>query len=634
MALEQFHGAADAKSDQFGLCASFFVALYGRPAYESKSVAGLLDALEGGRVDTPASAHVPEFVRRVLLRGLQRRPDARFKDVRAVAHALRSGARRRRWMIGGSMASVGAAAIASVVWASQPEPCTDEREQIEAIIDGEPERIAALIEASGRPYPGELADRFSADLGKVVEGWADQRLEACRASRDRDPEVARPGEQRLRCLDDAAQATERTLRGIESLTRAQADALPTVTRFIQGAHDCSDADRDVFGNERGRNLLALFRSGLAAEGRLESKKARAAYEAVLEGSEPGEFAHLRAETHTRLSEVCERIGDMEGVERHLIGSLDEAQNAGDAGLTALHWLAVADTLPLSESGEAYELIVSRSYHARERGTVSDWTRAQLLYAEAHDRVVRGQQEQALALVTEAITVGEEVGAPALAFMYALESTLRLARGELELAEDRIRAAVRVQSARVGANHPEVAMFVGKLASVQSWQGRDVDAVETYGRSIAILEEWPGYLSPVLVQGYSGRGSALRNTEDLDGALLDYERASAVAKGLGEQGEPLLQGLNDDRARTYRLMNRPDEALRLIDLVLRGPQGGDAASRGNFAYAMILRAGILSDLDRREDALAQLDQAMPVIADAFAAEGAGRIQAAVEIAEIY
>ncbi len=314
MAPEQFGGVADAKSDQFGLCASFFLAFYGSPAYTATSVAELLGSLEGGKVAAAPSKHVPEFVRRVLVRGLRPRPGERFEDVRAVARALRSGARRRRWIAGGGMLSVGAAAIASVVWASQPAPCTDERARIEAAVEGESERVAKLVEASGRPHPGELSDRFSADLDQVVERWSDQRLEACRASRDQDPEVGRLGKQRLRCLDAAVDATARTLRGIESLTRAQADALPTLIRLVQGINDCDDADTEVFDTEQGQQLVALFRSGLAAEGRLDYSQARTAYEAVLEGSESGGFAHLRSETHTRLSEVCERMRRCAGVQ--------------------------------------------------------------------------------------------------------------------------------------------------------------------------------------------------------------------------------------------------------------------------------------------------------------------------------
>jgi len=634
MALEQFGGVATASSDQFGLCASFFAAFYGCPPYEATSITSLLEALEVGRVATPSPNEVPDYVRRVLLRGLQRRPQDRFEDVRGVARALRAGASRRRWKARGGMASVGADAIATVAWASQPEPCTDDRARIEAVLEGQGERVAELIQASGRPHPGELADRFSADLDKLVERWVGQRLKACQASRDRDPEVAQQGERQLHCLEAAAEATEQTLQGIDSLTRAQADALPMVTRFIQGTVECGDADREVFENEKGRSLLALFRSGLAAEGRLDNDEARAAYEAVLEGSKPGEFAHLRSETHTRLSEVCERTGDVKAFKRHLIGSLDEAENAGDAGLTALHWLAVADTLPLTESDHAFELIVSRSYRARDRGPISDWTLANLLYMEAGDRVQRGQNDQALPLLKEAIVLGEKMGTPALAFMYSLESSVQQRRGELELAEARARDAVQTHSARVGENHPEVAAFLLRLANVQSWQGRETEAAKTCSRVIAILEDQPGYMSSTLFGAYSQRGSALRNTKDLQGALLENENALKVAEGMGEHGVTLLARANEDRARIYRMMKRPQEALLAIDTVLAAVRDGSTESRDGFAYSNLLRAGILADLERREEAVLQLEDAVPVVEDAFSADGAHRLQAAVQISEVY
>jgi tetratricopeptide (TPR) repeat protein len=323
------------------------------------------------------------------------------------------------------------------------------------------------------------------------------------------------------------------------------------------------------------------------------------------------------------------MGDVQAFKRHLIGSLDEAENAGDAELMALHWLAVADTLPLSEA-EAFELIVSRSYQARARGPVTDWSLAQLLYMEAGDRIQRGQPERALPLVTEAIVLGEEVGSPALAFMYELESVVRTHRGEFELAEARARDAVETHTARVGPHHPEVAAFVARLAGVLSWQGRDADAAKTYSQVIATLEERPDHLSSQLFYAYAERGSALRNTGDLEGALLDYEKAAAIAEGLGEQGASLLPWVKSDRARTYRLMNRPRDALTLIDTVLAAVGSPPA----DVAVDSVLRAGILADLHRTEEALAQLEQVMPVLDGALGSQGAQRIQAAVEIAEVY
>ncbi len=634
MALEQFRGVADASSDQFGLCASFFVAFYGCAPYEAKSVAGLLDALEGGRVGSASSKHVPEYVRRVLLRGLQPHAKNRFQDVRALAHALRAGARRRRWAVGSGMIGLGAAAIASLVWASQPDACTDDRSQIEAVLAGEPERIEALIEASGRPHADELSNRFAADLEGVADRWAEQRLDACRASRDRDPEVATAGEHRMRCLDDALETTEQALGEIESLTRAQADALLTITQFIQGAHECADADAEVFDTERGRELLALFRAGLVAEGRLELDEALRAYEAVLDESAPGEFAELRSEVHTRLAENYERTGDQAAFEHHLIGSLDEAENARDAGLTALHWLAVADTLPVGESAEAYELIVSRSYRARARGPIADRTLAQLLYVEAHDRIDRGQFDRALALTTEAIEVGEKVGAPALAFMYELESTLRLRNGELERAQARARDAVRVHTAAVGEHHPEVAMLLLRLGQVQSWQGRDAEAIETYSRGIATLEERPDYVSASLVAAYESRANSLYNTKRLEEALADYDKAAAMAEGLGDDDVARLAALDTDRARTYRLMGRNDDALALLDAVLAAGRDGSVQGREVLVDASILRAGVLADVERDEEAYAQLERAVPMIEETFGTEGILRIQAAFEVADIY
>lgn len=634
MAPEQFKGRADASSDLFGLCASFFLAFYGCRPYEAKSVAGLIEALEGGHVASPSANDVPEYVRRVLLRGLQSRPVDRFKDARAMSRALRAGASRRRRVLGTGMASAGAAAIATVVWASQPGPCSEDRSRIEAILEGEPERIATLLEASGRPHPGELADRFSADLEGVVDRWGEQTLEACRASRDRDPEIASAGEHRMRCLEDALETTEQTLGALTSFTPEQADTLPMVAYFIQGVCDCRVLDRETFDTDFGRTVLATYRSGLLAEERLETSDAVDAFQSVLDTTTPGQLSEVRTQAHMRLSFIADARGDDEALKRHLVASLEEAARGDNPGLEALTWISAAKTVPLTDSDVAFELLMDRSHQARARGPLSEEIQAELLFEEAYSRWSRGQFERTRELLEEALPIGEKADAPVLPFIYKLHAAALQRTGDLEQAEASAKDAVESLARRRGTHHPDVARLLQVLANIQSWRGQDEQALETYGRTIATLEERPEEMAMSLFSGYVGRGDSLALLLRHSDALADYERAAELAKGIGERGEDLLARVYVSRARIYWVQKRPEAALADLERVTKFDPAGEVAALQVHAAGLILQAQILADLGRDREALDALENATPAIEAGYGTKGIPRVQAAFEIADVY
>ncbi|MGH1345235.1 MAG: protein kinase domain-containing protein [Nannocystales bacterium] len=634
MAVEQFKGHADALSDQFGLCATFFVAFYGCRPYEASSVAGLVEALEGGRVASPSAKHVPEYVRNVLLRGLQARSEDRYKDARAMSRALRAGANRRRWALGTGMASAGAAAIATVVWASQPDPCTEERSRIEAALDGEADRIADLLEASGRPHPGELADRFSAELEGIADHWSTQTLEACRASRDPDPEIALAGDHRTRCLEDALETTKRTLGELTSFTPEQADALPMVAYFIQGVCDCRVVDRETFDTDFGRTILATYRDGLLAEERLQTSEAKDAFQSVLDATTPGQLSEVRAQAHLRLSSIADSRGDDHALKRHLVASLGEAARGDNAGLEALAWISAAKAVPLTDSDVAFELLLDRSHQARAWGPLSDEMRAELLFEEAYSRWLRGQFERVRELLEEALPIGEASDAPVLPFIYKLYAAVLQRTGDLEQAEARAEDAVESLARQRGTHHPDVARLQQILANIQSWRGRDEQALETYGRTIATLQERPDEMAESLFGGYVGRGDSLALLLRYPEALADYERAAELAKSIGERGESLLSRVYVSRARIYWAQKRHEAALADLEIATRIDPAGDVQALQIRAAGLILQAQILANLDRDREALDVLEHAAPAIEAGYGTEGIPRVQAAFEIADVY
>ena len=96
MAPEQHRGEpVDARSDQFSFCVALYGALYGVGPFPGEDAKTHRENLLAGRLrETPASADVPAWVRRVVVRGLSVAPTQRWPSMNALLDELASAIRR------------------------------------------------------------------------------------------------------------------------------------------------------------------------------------------------------------------------------------------------------------------------------------------------------------------------------------------------------------------------------------------------------------------------------------------------------------------------------------------------------------------------------------------------------------
>jgi serine/threonine protein kinase len=89
MAPEQLEGkAATGASDQFALCVSLYMALYGDRPFAGATMASYVSQVIAGNVIEPASGDVPNGVYRALHRGLSTDPDQRWPTLEALITEL------------------------------------------------------------------------------------------------------------------------------------------------------------------------------------------------------------------------------------------------------------------------------------------------------------------------------------------------------------------------------------------------------------------------------------------------------------------------------------------------------------------------------------------------------------------
>src|SRR5262249_33672974 len=155
--------------------------------FHGEGVADLARSTASGEVPPPPpSARVPNWVRRIALRGLSPRPSERYPSMDALLADLRRdrGARRRKLL------PAGAALAATVVLAAlhaaraRSQLCAGAERKLEGIWD--PPRqalVQAALLGSAKPYGTSAWAAVHQSLDAYVAAWVSMHREACEATR-------------------------------------------------------------------------------------------------------------------------------------------------------------------------------------------------------------------------------------------------------------------------------------------------------------------------------------------------------------------------------------------------------------------------------------------------------------------
>ncbi len=183
MAPEQFLcDAEQARTDQFGLCVALHEALYGERPFQGRDRMALAAAVTAGRRrPPPEGAAVPRWLERVVARGLQTTPAARFPDMAALARELERGHRRRRWtwlpLLGVGLAAAGVAMAATTP--ARPG-CNERDDRLAQVWNPEvAQQIHAAFAATGLAYADERSGQLAAAFDRFALAWREAHAQAC-----------------------------------------------------------------------------------------------------------------------------------------------------------------------------------------------------------------------------------------------------------------------------------------------------------------------------------------------------------------------------------------------------------------------------------------------------------------------
>ncbi len=192
MAPEQFESRdTDARTDQFSFCVALYEGLYRSSPFSGRTLEERhASVLRGHVLEPPPGNGVPQWIRKMLLRGLKTDPTERWPSMKALLSALDDNRRfsgRRR------LAS-GAAAKLKGVWEA-PARGRSVASEVKAEM-----RHAFL--ATGKPYAAAAFGGASRILDNYAANWTAMYVDICEATHVRGEQSPEVLDLRMACLLD------------------------------------------------------------------------------------------------------------------------------------------------------------------------------------------------------------------------------------------------------------------------------------------------------------------------------------------------------------------------------------------------------------------------------------------------
>ncbi len=624
MAPEQFAGQpANAHTDQFSLCATFWEVLYAQRAHAGETFAELAyNVTSGNRRPPPRNAKVPGWLRRVLARGMSTDRDERYASIDQLRTALDSDPTRARSFVGLGVATlVGAGLVLTVahVRGMRAEAaCEGAGDAIDEVWNDEVRaRVRAGILETAVSYAPQTAERVLPLLDTYADQWREQRSAVCRAhdeakaSSDDDPV--------LWCLE------ARHIEFATLLDMFVAADEPTVQTAVYAVTDlapvslCADASTAPPSRPAGlrANATEVFTALARArtmitlgdyDGGLEAARAAGASAQEL-GWPPvsaaarqleGEFldrlgTHAEAETVSvdayvdavraqawdvaaaAATELVFIVGHRQA--RHVEGmrwaqhaelalgftddpsSLNEAHRLSNLGAVHFSSGAFAESQALHEEALALRERALGEQHPSVLRSLNN-------LAAAHGAA--GEYADARALSERALAIGRSIlgpDHPAVADSLNVIALISRAEGDLERAHELHTRVLELRERALGPTHPKVADSLNNLASAYLFNGEYDEAEELLRRALAIRQEAFEDKHPVVADSLSNLAAVLEAQGEYGRAIPLYQRALEIREEVFGPKHPSAGDVLENMALTYRAQGSNQEAVTALERAL-------------------------------------------------------------------
>lgn len=585
MAPEQFTGGTiDARTDVFNFSACLYEALFGAPAFAGDTVVERKAAVLDRRLRPVTELRAPRWLRKVLLRGLERHPDARWASMDALVRALDRDRRVRRVELGAAaLVLVILVAVASAGVASHRSPLAACRRRSGALADdwsaATRARLADGLRRTKQPFAAHIADTVTDILDRYVVDWATAYSGLCDATFARGEQSLEAFDIRVDCLQSRRDGFREVVAQLEHADATMLEAAVTAASSLDPPTTCvrqrPSPLRVAPPGKRptiaaARQKLAQARSDILLSRLAEAESLATS---VLATARTIDFAPLTAETWHALAFVRRARGKPADAEQAFVNAFDAAERGGADDARADIAIELAQVVGYGEGhfADGRRWADEAEAIAGRLGGLPEPRRAALLMNRGLVAQAEGKLDEAEALIRQAAELRRRVlprDNPAVPLTFGNLASVLIARGQYRDAERIFRQSYEELATLVGPTHPLSLSQKVNVAVAEYWLGHYRDAARTYRDVLEPQRQNLGAHHPAVIL-------TLDNLADSEACVGDYEHAI-------EHGKQALDGA---------LANDPDDP-RIADLqmslALYYSQHGDAAQAAELGAASLAR----------------------------------------------
>lgn len=629
MAPEQLRGeSATALSDQFSYCVALWESLYGRRPFRGENWVSLVLSVNNGEIDEPPEGatgrEVPQWLRRIVERGLAKDPDERWPSMRALRVALEAGDpqrhRRRTVMLlvaVGGLAAAGAGAFVADRAAHERAiaDCDAAGAAIES--DWNDTRRSDVVTAFAQVDAKAGADELTAALDRYAEGWAEQRREVCMAANVERTLSADLAQRSVTCLEGGRIGFGST---VDVFAEADEVVVARAMRSVEGISDptrCRDEHRllslpPLPDDPQLRAAVQTVRDDLWRTHALEQTgrydEGLAIAQTALQDARPTQDLPTLSNAHYRVAVFLEKKGQYEAAVEEWSASFRAAALAGDdqRAAEAASALAFTEGHQLAHHDAGIRWAELAGVYLERQGMTHTLTEANRLDVLAVLYESKGRYDDSVQTHLRSLELRRDVageGHTSLAYGQANLAGVLQAKGDLEGARERLEASLKIFEDKLGASNPTTGHVLNMLGGVLAKLGEYDEAARRLAQVEGIWVDALGADHPDVGDVYNAQGDLARSQAKFDEALKLHVKALANHRAALSERHPTIAHTANKLAQVQAIVGRTEDAKRNFELaedLLRDADDGDLDGVGRAHHGLGTLALAAGDLKRARD----------------------------------
>lgn len=522
MSPEQFRGEpSDARSDQFSFCVALYETVCGHPPFAGDSLGELAYAVCHGHVRPfAADKKVPSWLRAVLGRGLQVRPEHRYPTLVALLEELSPERRRRRRKRLAWFTSLSSLVLIAVVGVAahhgrqrlKAQLCETVDAELQSVFGEEARQKAQQgLLRTNRPYAAQVFAEVEHNVRDYLDEWRAVRRDTCQATFVLGKQTPELHKRRLRCLDARLQDVAAFMNLLKTADEQVLDSAADQSSDLSLLEPCSDPhylSQLVSEKHSERETLDLLARELSHArllrnaGRIKPAKERTLH--VLASAQQLSDLPLAAQAERQLSTIEHSVGNPILAHQRALSAAALGIKGGDY-LTAA-W-AFSDLLFLSQ-GMQRDLVSDKwqTFAEVALSKVKGSAQAKARIAATLDLYLcqqlsaQQQKARAEAQCQRALHENERVFGANSSQMGTVLNSLALHKKRQEQyaqAEALYRRALQIEQAHHSGEHPRLLTILENLGVLLELENQPVLAEAEYRRALQIGERVFGPKHPRL-----------------------------------------------------------------------------------------------------------------------------------------